>query len=235
MIDFKLRNKYYKADAFEESEKQRAKKFVEDIKLRSEKSNGDKYQLGCKLIDFYNTGSYASFSHDRNIESEYGSFRDRNGHSKVFFAVCEIHFGMDKSTVSRLMNVVDEFGSQKKRTEGLRKEYQAYSWSVLAEMLSMKKEHRDLVDSDMTVKQVRDLKKRIATSQQDDDEKLLEKLKEFDKFKKYTRRDLLIYINELEVAVKHMRELYRDSDMKDNSIWKEVFEDKILAEEREEK
>lgn len=204
MINFKLSDKLYVSNAYRPEMKATAHGFIADIKDKIAKSSCLKYELGCKLIEFYNSRSYASRSHDDDLKKEYGSYLAANAHSAVFFAVCEIEFGLDKSQVSRLMNVVDEFGKRDK-SKGLIEKYKAYNWSVLVELLPMSPEERELVTPDMTVKQVRDLKKNlVAPSQQKDDEEEdpVPVREEPERFKKCTRLQLIDYIESLEERIR---------------------------------
>jgi len=204
VINFKARNKLYVSNAYRPETKEAAQGIIEDIKKSAVKSSGEKYELGCKLLEFYNSKSYASRSHDNDVRMDYGHYLSCNAHSAVFFAVCEIEFGLDKSEVSRLMNVVDEFGKRDK-SKGLIEKYKAYKWSVLVELLSMSPEERELVTPDMTVKQVRDLKKKlVATSQQKDDEEEdpVPVREEPERFKKCTRLQLIDYIESLEERIR---------------------------------
>lgn len=88
---------------------------------------------------------------------------------------CETNLGLGKSSVSRLIRVYLEFSMVQgyKHTMFPDEKYADYSYSQLCEMLNMSDEQRRQVKPDMTVKQIRDLKKnvsrdvsQVATSQQ---------------------------------------------------------------------
>ncbi|MBQ8141073.1 MAG: hypothetical protein IJ038_05195 [Clostridia bacterium] len=197
MIDFKLRNNLYFGQAYKPETKKQARDFIEDIKNRTAGGADAKYALGLKLTEFYASKSYSCRCSDEAVLKCYGHYIDRNANAGVFFAVCDIEFGLDRSEVSRLMNVVDEFG-KRDRKKGIRDEYKEYKYSVLVEMLPMSAEERAGVTPDMTVKQVRDLKSSlVATSQT----KKQEKDEEPERFKSYTRRALIDYILELEARI----------------------------------
>ena len=207
MIDFKKQEKFYRR-AHQSETRELADQFVVMIRERSSDLNGFKFEIGCMLIDFFKSKSYSAYCHDIEIVKECGYMVDRNSVSNVFFAVCEVQFGFDKGQVSRLMNVVDEFGADD-RAEGIQEKYRVYKWSVLEELLPMSAEERELVTPDMTVRMVRELKKKIklekkvATSQQEDDgPEDLPVTEEPERFKKYTRLQLIEYIVKLESDLK---------------------------------
>lgn len=207
MIDFKKQEKFYRR-AHQTETRELADQFVVMIRERSSDLNGFKFEIGCMLIDFFKSKSYSAYCHDIEIVKECGYMVDRNSVSNVFFAVCEVQFGFDKGQVSRLMNVVDEFGAVD-RAEGIQEKYRVYKWSVLEELLPMSAEERELVTPDMTVRMVRELKKKIklekkvATSQQEDDgPEDLPVTEEPERFKKYTRLQLIEYIVKLESDLK---------------------------------
>ena len=147
-----------------------------------------KILLGNALIELWQSNSYCTRAED---------YRDilptallTNCHQKIFFSVCEDEVGLDKSQVSRLMNVVDEFCCDKK----LKAEWKDYRWSHLVEMLPLSPEERSKVLPTWTVRQIRDLKKSFvpdATSQQDSDIEAPEKWKEPSEFKDLERRELI--------------------------------------------
>ena len=203
MIDFKSHSEFY-SRANDKETLEAADKFIEDIRSRAVKSSEEKYQLGLELIKFFESKTYSSKWHDKAVVNEIGYRLYKNVHANIFFAVCDVEFGFEKSIVSRLMNVVDEFGNEDKET-GLQEKYKAFKWSILAEMLSMKPEERELVTPDMTVRMVRELKKSlVAMSQQDkEDEKTdpVECIEEPERFKKLTRLQLIDYILKLEKQV----------------------------------
>lgn len=101
-----------------------------------------------------------------------------------FEEFCEANFGLDKSAVSRCINVYREFNASKSVSyeNGVKKvgsamdlsdEWKDYSYSQLCEMVSMNDEQRSQVKPDMTIKQIREIKKQnvsrnvspVATSQ----------------------------------------------------------------------
>lgn len=227
MIDFKKQEKFYRR-AHQSETRELADQFVVMIRERSSDLNGFKFEIGCMLIDFFKSKSYSAYCHDIEIVKECGYMIDRNSVSNVFFAVCEVQFGFDKGQVSRLMNVVDEFGADD-RAEGIREKYRVYKWSVLEEMLPMSEEERELVTPDMTVRMVRELKKKIknelkkkikkekkvATSQQEDEgPEDLPVTEEPERFKKYTRLQLIEYIVKLESDLKRRSALSKNKGKK---------------------
>lgn len=101
---------------------------------------------------------------------------------------CAVNLGMDKSAVSRCIGVYRSFNGSLEKTyknglvsSGCAMEladcWKDYSYSQLCEMVSMNEEQREKVKPEMTVKQIRELKKEnvsrskenvshVATSQQ---------------------------------------------------------------------
>ena len=207
MINFNKRNKEYYAQANKPETKAKAQEYVDSIKKMVGDSDVKKYALGLALAKFYKSKSYSCRVYDKELTREYGHFLDRNANANVFFAVCEIEFGLDKSEVSRLVNVVSEFGKTP-ASKGLQDKYKAYKWSVLVEMLPMSEDDRELVTPDMTIKQVRDLKKKlVATSQRTDDNIDAEEPEEPkpQRFEKFTRSQLIDYIEELEEQIAQLQ------------------------------
>lgn len=145
MIDFNVRNSLCGTAYPTDEEKWRREKVLED--LAASKTNY--FYLGAHLLDIWNTKTYGI--HD------YSSFYNYSGAN--FFDYCEVYFGLDKSQVSRYMNIVSEFGDG---LRGFKDEYKEYSYSLLTEMLSLTPEQRKKVKSDWTIKQVRDYKKELA-------------------------------------------------------------------------
>ncbi len=114
-------------------------------------------RLGFHLCEFRRYAFYTEFG--------YTSMED----------FCEANLGLSKSSVSRLIKVYLEFSKVQDFTHTmfLDEKYADYSYSQLCEMLNMSDEQRRQVKPDMTVKEIRDLKKgvsqnvsQVATSQQ---------------------------------------------------------------------
>lgn len=140
----------------------RKKKILED--LNSVKQ--DKFFLGCHLIDLFNSGSWSS--DPRYIVPCLSLGEKIRGYrfTCFFMQYCEKHFGLDKSQVSRYMNIVDEFGDEMR---GYKDEWCEYKYSQLVEMLSLTEEQRRDITPQMTVSEIRAYKKNlVATSQQKD-------------------------------------------------------------------
>ncbi|MDE6852012.1 MAG: hypothetical protein K2J67_05925 [Lachnospiraceae bacterium] len=85
---------------------------------------------------------------------------------------CQANLGLDKSAVSRCINVYREFNAGGIRTFGngietrgcsmeLAEEWQDYSYTQLCEMLPLTPEERRKVTPDMTIKQIREFKKSL--------------------------------------------------------------------------
>lgn len=83
-----------------------------------------------------------------------------------FYNFCAANFGLDRSTVSRLIEVSKEFSKkndnmQRSPTMFIDDRYKDYSYSQLCEMLPLSFDQRKQIKPNMTVKQIRELKKQF--------------------------------------------------------------------------
>lgn len=112
------------------------------------------------------------------------------------------NFGLDKSALSRCINVFMEFNAANDvsycngvETRGcamnISDSYKEYSYSQLCEMVSMDKEKRKLVGSNMTIREIRELKKTPSVSA-DKICAFFDGLKRF--VKPFTRENVLNYM-----------------------------------------
>lgn len=125
---------------------------------------------------------------------------------KPFLRVCAAKFALDASTVSRCLGVVREFGNEKK--EDLLPEWREFSFSVLAEMLSLPDEERAKVKPCWTVKNVRDFKKLLEKNEKQEEEEIAEKEKpedEFARFKRWNKAQLCKEILRLEEEIRFLK------------------------------
>ena len=159
MIDFNNRNLEHMSFGKQDVElfKLHCKKIEEDLSAGKE----NYFYLGVHLLDMYSCKTY-------RVKSEEFTSDIWNCSSAYFFAVCEKYFGLDKSQVSRYMNIVSEFGD---KLIGFAEQWKPYSYSQLSEMLSLTPEQRKEVKPDWTIKRIREYKKElagktVATSQQ---------------------------------------------------------------------
>lgn len=208
MIDFSIRDKQGQHLS---DDKEAYQGLVKDILSSVHKSVLDKYELGKKLIDFWHSGRYSYGAENRHIVFHFkGIEHTFNLHQNNFFAVCEYEFGLEKSVVSRLMNVFDEFGDGEKM---IKKEFSKYKYSVLVEMLTLSAEERKNIKPEWTVSQVRAYKKSlVATSQQEEDVQEDKPKEEYPQFKSWKRNDFIKRILSLEDEVKKLRELVDGKD-----------------------
>ena len=195
MIDFKEKRLQWRYSATDETG-QLLDSYSATIRKDLEESKQNFFWLGVHLIDLYTSDSYSiTFNRDDfNTSCVLG-----NCSAECFFAYCYDEFGLDKTRVSRLMNIVDEFG------DGLRcfkKEWEPYSYSQLCELLPLSDEERKPVQPDWTIKKIREYKKSlVATSQQVEMElpQAEEPLKDkYARFEKWTKRELCDKIFDLE-------------------------------------
>lgn len=173
-----------------------AKKIAQCLK---EGKNG-KFRLGGYLIELYRSKNYSVLGCKYDPIGNIG-----NCSPTVFFSYLADTFDLDKSQVSRLMNVVDEFGVCVPNGHGgevfvCQRKYQKYSYSLLAEMLPLSPEQREAVKEDWTVAQLRQYRKElVATSQPEEEAEAAQKPEdEFARFAKWTRPDFCRKIVELE-------------------------------------
>ncbi len=119
-------------------------------------------------------------------EMEMRRYHEELGYDN-FYECIEKNFHMDKSAVSRVISVWNEFCSKDdadSRKMWIDDRYEKYSYSQLVEMLPLKEQERRRVTSDMTVSQIRNYKKSlkeqtskkkksVATSQPTPEKKVL--------------------------------------------------------------
>ena len=206
MIDFKQK-RFQGVSSNEKTENLEVlEKYAATIRKDLEDSKQNFFWLGVHLIDLYSSNTYSAivgirFNHEQ-IRNEYGfnlPIGAGNCCADFFFAYCFDEFGLDKTQVSRLMNIVDEFG------DGLRcfkKKWEKFGYSQLCELLPLSDEKRKPVKPDWTIKKIREYKKSlVATSQQGEIE--LPEAEEppkdkYARFEKWTKRELCDKIFDLE-------------------------------------
>lgn len=162
------------------------------------------FYLGVHLIELFNSNAYSLYASKCNFEqlrSEGWNIPSGAGNccSTVFFAYCFEKFGLDKSQVSRYMNIVDEFGDE---FRGFAKPWDKFSYSQLVELLPLSAEQRKLVKSSWTIKQIRDYKKSLVSMPQPNADELTEAEEppqsKYARFEKWTKNELCDKIFELE-------------------------------------
>ncbi len=159
-------------------------KIVEEIKEKLATLNGSKFSLVFSLAAFRGIASRAEL--------------------KTFLRVCRSEFVLDKSQVSRMLGVAEVFGNE--AGTALAEKWQNFSYTVLAEMLSLPEEERDKVKPSWTVKNVRDYKKLLAKDEkQENEEEADEPDDEFVRFRKFTKAQLCREILRLEDELQKMR------------------------------
>lgn len=100
-------------------------------------------RLGFHLEEFRRCGYYYDFGYPTMEE------------------FCGVNLGLDKSAISRCINVFKKFSACEKETHKMwiDDRYKDYSYSQLCEMVSMDEEQCKQVTPDMTIKQIREVKK----------------------------------------------------------------------------
>ena len=202
MIDFKEKRFGYKSIGKEDEEmlELRSADILKD--LENEKTNF--FYLGVHLIDLYNSDLYRVYAKGITCEQmriEYNlPIGAGNLCSEYFFAYCEDKFALEKSQVSRLMNIVDEFGN---KARGFKVQWKDFKYSQLCELLPLTEEQRKAVKSDWSIKKIREYKKTlVATSQQEEIEipksETPPNTSKYARFDKWNKRELCDKIFELE-------------------------------------
>lgn len=180
------------------------KKCSEIIQKDLDERKANCFFLGVHLLDLWNNNSYSMMyvdngDYERIVKDCDIRFGLGNCGSAFFFAYCFEKFGLDKSQVSRYMNIVDEFGDE---FRGFAKPWDKFSYSQLVELLPLSAEQRKPVKASWTIKQIRDYKKSlVATPQQNADEPTEAEeppQSKYVRFEKWTKNELCDKIFELE-------------------------------------
>ena len=137
------------------------------IRKDLQQSKENFFYLGAHLIDLYNSNAYSVIPVNRAELRAQGlniPIMAGNCNSVFFFHYCFEEFGLEKTQVSRLMNIVDEFGN---KSIGFKECWKEFSYSQLCELLPLTAEQRKPVCSNWSVRRIREYKKSlVATSQQ---------------------------------------------------------------------
>lgn len=198
MIDFK-KKKFEGNYGNDEEYKKLLADYTKTIQKDLAAVKTDFFYLGVHLIDLYNSNTY-SITFDREqlrIESNL-AIGVGNCCSECFFAYCYEKFGLDKTQVSRYMNIVDEFGEKLISFDSA---WNKYSYSQLCELLPLTPEQRKPVKPSWTIKKIREYKKSlVATSQQEEMDLPEAELPpdKYSRFEKWTKAQLCGKIFELE-------------------------------------
>lgn len=117
-------------------------------------------RLGFHLEEFQRSGYYLDFGYS------------------TLYGFCEKNLGLDKSAVSRCINVYKEFNASGMTyvRDGvtftgsameLQEEYKDYSYTQLCEMLPLSSEQRKDITPDMTISQIREYKKELKNGKKE--------------------------------------------------------------------
>ena len=154
MIDFKEKRFDYKSICKEDEEmlELRSADILKD--LENEKTNF--FYLGVHLIDLYNSGAYRVYAKGITCEQMRIDYNLPIGAgnlcSEYFFAYCENKFALEKSQISRLMNIADEFGN---KARGFKAQWKDFKYSQLCELLPLTEEQRKAVKPEWSIKKIR--------------------------------------------------------------------------------
>lgn len=199
MIDFN-RKKFEGRYGNNEEDKKMLKSYTEVIQKDLFESKTNFFFLGVHLIDLYNSDTYSVADINREqVRMELNlPIGAGNCCAQFFFTYCYDMFGLDKTQVSRFMNIVDEFGN---KFIGFKKCWEKYSYSQLCELLPLTEEQRKPVKPDWTIKKIREYKKSlVATSQQEEMDlpNMETSPNKYGRFEKWTKNELCDKIFELE-------------------------------------
>lgn len=199
MINFNDK-KYQGYYGNEKEDKELLKAHTETIKKDLNEAKTNFFYLGVHLIDLYNSNTYSAAQIDcEQIRIECNlPIGAGNCCAQFFFAYCFDTFGLDKTQVSRYMNIVDEFGN---KLIGFDSTWNKFSYSQLCELLPLTPEERKPVKPSWTIKKIREYKKSlVATSQQEEMDLPPEETPpdKYSRFEKWTKADLCDKIFELE-------------------------------------
>ena len=148
---------------------------VEGVKLALAKEQDGRVQVGASLYAFYH------------------AVKRRRANS--FYKVCEEVFKLDRSEVSRYVRVMEEFGNEE-HTE-IAEEYKDYSFSLLAELLTIPRSERHKISPSWTRKNVREFRRVLERDGVEEEEEEAPPDR-YVRFKKWKRADLCERILELE-------------------------------------
>ena len=148
--------------AYEPKTKQRYKEICANVSEVMQSSVNSKIMLGDLLRELWESKSYAFRCEDAH-KHDGKWYADKNAAPGVFFFVCESEFGLDRSEVSRLVNVAHEFSYMGK----LKERWKDYKYSALSELLSLEPEEREEVKPDWTIRQIREYKKQLKSERID--------------------------------------------------------------------
>lgn len=202
MIDFK--QKRFSHKTIGEEDKEVLKLRSADIHKDLEDVKTNFFYLGAHLVDLYNSGSYCVYAKEVTPEQMRIDYNLPIGAgnlcSDYFFAYCESQFPLEKSQVSRLMGIFDEFGN---RARGFKVQWKDYKYSQLCELLPLTEEQRKAVKPDWSIKKIREYKKTlVATSQQEEinlpKAETPPTVAKYARFEKWNKRELCDKIFELE-------------------------------------
>lgn len=207
MISFAEKNKTFRP--FTQELNELYKKYSGNVEKTLGAGMNEKISLGRALISLWESNSYSVKAEE--CLDVFPNALITNCHQKVFFGVCESEYGLDKSQVSRLMNVVDEFCIGDKLIE----RYSSFKWSALVELLPLSQEERASISPEWTVKQIREFKQKfepVATSQQKDAPPE-DDWKEPSEFADLSRRELIARIWKLNADRYRLYKIIQDNGL----------------------
>lgn len=226
MIDFKQK-RFQGVSSNEKTENLEVlEKYAATIRKDLEDSKQNFFWLGVHLIDLYSSNLYR-LTFDREKLGVSGIVD--NCSAECFFAYCYDEFGLDKTQVSRYMNIVDECGEG---LRGFKKEWEPYSYSQLCELLPLSSEQRKPIQPDWTIKRIREYKKSLVAMSQQSDEETPEaeeppQEEKYIRFEKWTKRELCDKIIDLEAEREML--LREIENLRNPAAEEEPFDEDIIG------
>lgn len=232
MIDFKKKRYQGISHRYDIDEMAILEQYTVTIRRDLDESKMNFFYLGVHLIDLWRSNAYASvvgikFNYE-SVRTEYGfkvPIGAGNCCADFFFAYCYDEFGLDKTQVSRYMNIADEFGDAQR---GFADQWKRYSYSQLCELLPLTTEQRKPITPDWTIKRIREYKKSLVATSQQNDEETQEaeeppQEEKYIRFEKWTKRELCDKIIDLEAEREML--LQEIENLRNPAADKEPFDD----------
>lgn len=168
MIDFSLHNGRFIAGSLANSAGYGAKfnELAEKIKNCTGIVVKNKINVGCFLYQMWESCCYVAEFMTVRDDYQLSGYSFRNCHQDVFYAVCDKFFGLDKKEVQTYMNVASCFVDPE--TFELYPKYKDFKWYQLVEMIPLSEEQRERIDPSWSRQRIRDYKKSLKPSKEED-------------------------------------------------------------------
>lgn len=162
------------------------------IRMNLSEDKDSKFRLGSYLRALFHSKDFRAVCY---IYFPIGNVRNCSG--TVYFRYLKETFDLDRSVVSRLVNVYDEFGDGEGHCAP---EWADFRWSALAEMLPLTPEQRKAVKPSWKREEIRAFKKSLTATTAEDEptEEAKKPQEQYPQFKGWKRNDFCRHIVDLE-------------------------------------